>query len=161
MNVMARAEGRPDGIVAWTNVPAPIARASGEPVNAMSVDVEDYFQVQAADRIDRKDWTRCHAASNAMSTACCRHFPTPESGPPSSRSAGSRSAIRRRSAAWSPRAMSWRATAGTTRAPMPRTRLHSVPTHAGPKPCWKISAEGSVIGYRAATFRTARKPVGV
>jgi polysaccharide deacetylase family protein (PEP-CTERM system associated) len=33
--------------------------AQGLPVNAMSVDVEDYFQVQAfADTIDRKDWDR-------------------------------------------------------------------------------------------------------
>jgi len=33
--------------------------AAGKPVNAMSVDVEDYFQVQAfADTIDRDDWDR-------------------------------------------------------------------------------------------------------
>jgi len=36
---------------------AAVRHAGGEPVNAMTCDVEDYFQVQAfADRIDRNDW---------------------------------------------------------------------------------------------------------
>jgi polysaccharide deacetylase family protein (PEP-CTERM system associated) len=50
--------------VATTAAPQSVGKVSpvrsgvtGAPVNAMSVDVEDYFQVQAfADSIDRKDW---------------------------------------------------------------------------------------------------------
>jgi polysaccharide deacetylase family protein (PEP-CTERM system associated) len=45
----------------------PVAAAAAATLNAMSVDVEDYFQVQAfADRIDRADWDRleCRVEAN-------------------------------------------------------------------------------------------------
>lgn len=44
-----------DPIVAWSKRPVP--RASGVSANAMTVDVEDYFQVEAFfDYVDRDDW---------------------------------------------------------------------------------------------------------
>jgi polysaccharide deacetylase family protein (PEP-CTERM system associated) len=50
---------QPVAATATTASAARPSQAGGPPLNAMSVDVEDYFQVQAfADTIDRGDWDR-------------------------------------------------------------------------------------------------------
>ncbi len=115
--------------------------------NAMTIDVEDYFQVSAFAPLHRraKLAARANAGWRRNIEPHPRH-PGQRSGrprPPSSRWAGSPSAIRRWCAASWPAATSWPATATATSAlPTGRAKpsVHGTTSPARKKPCWKTSA---------------------
>jgi hypothetical protein len=102
----------------WQNrvLPPEERDAMRRPPNALTVDVEEYFQVEAvAHRVDRDEWDRLESRV-AMQTddASSTSSPARACGRPSSPWAGSRADTPRRSAASSPRATSWPATATAT-----------------------------------------------
>jgi hypothetical protein len=94
--------------------------------NALTIDVEDYFQVSAfAPYIARSDWDRreCRVERNVQRILAC--WTSARSGPPSSRWAGSPSATPAWCATSSPAATNWPATAMATNAPATSTATPS------------------------------------
>ncbi len=127
-------------------------------VNALTVDVEDYFQVSAlAPHIERRRWDAMRvprrAQRRAAAGACSRRT---ERAQPSSRSAGSRSATRRWCARSSLGAMSWRATASLTSARASSRARISAPTSTARARRLEDIGGVAVRGYRAPSFSIGR-----
>ena len=127
-------------------------------VNALTIDVEDYFQVSAfAAHIPRSSWDSqpCRVEANIdriLGTA----RRDARSARRSSRSAGSPSAIRRWSAASSTRATSSRATATSTCARTSRDTAPSSPTSAWPRRCSRTSPAARSAATERRAFRSGR-----
>ena len=132
--------------------------------NAMTVDVEDYFQVQAfAHCIHRDDWDSFPRRVEHNTNRILDSSPGRTSRRRSSLWAGSRSAP---SGAGPPHRRGWPRTGQPWLGPHARLTAR-IPTTfradiAAPGRCWRISAACAVNGYRAATFSIgARNAVGV
>ncbi len=137
---------------------APAARprpAPGEKIrNAMTCDVEDYFQVSAfAPYIDRDSWPTRECRVEAQ----YRTHPGAVRARRRARDllhAGlDRRALSRDGAPHRRRpATSWPATATATCAPRTRAAPNSTTISARPRRCWKTSAARPCVGYRAPSF---------
>ena len=129
----------------------------------MTIDVEDYFQVSAFAPVHR---ARQLGRARMPGRAQRRPHPRPagrrrRARPPSSRWAGSPSAIRSWCAASSPAATNWPATATATCAPPTRTAPNSPTTSRRSKALLEDIGGQQVLGYRAPSFSIGtRQPVG-
>ena len=142
-------------------VPAPSA-VRPRLVNAMTIDVEDYFHVSVFDGvIPRHLWARhgepCHAQHRA---GCSRYSPSGAWSARSSCSAGSPSAIRISCAASLPPATRSRPTAMAIGWSTTRRQRPSETTSVGPRPCSRTSSGGQCSATRAQLLHRAAIALG-
>lgn len=133
-------------------------------VNGLSVDVEDWFQVGAFERvIERETSNRSRSGSRTMSCAFSTSLPRPKSRRPFSRSAGSPSATGRSCAGLSLRVTNSPATGSIMRGYSPSLRHSSRLTSSGLARRSRMHrARASPVTARRASRSTSapRGPIG-